>query len=197
MSDVATETKHRKEVQRRSVCDEHRARDGKQRPGARGLSEAARKRRAQGQAAERNRRGDQDLQHGRRILDVGQGPRRRSAAEDGQGLSRPLGFCGAPHGRRGRQARDRGLPARQAFSGSGVEVEPVLRLREAALSADERVGAGPREKCRGARPAHPQEGRVLRAADHQRDRAVEFRADQSGSAARRRWPRTATIWCAA
>ena len=34
------------------------------------------------------------------------------------------------------------------------------------------------------RSAHPQEGRVLRPADHQRDRAVEFRADQSGSAAR-------------
>ena len=36
-------------------------------------------------------RGDQDVVLGRRILDVGQGPRRRTAAQDGQGLSRSLG----------------------------------------------------------------------------------------------------------
>ncbi len=36
----------------------------------------------------------------------------------------------------------------------------------------------------GARSAHPQEGRVLRPADHQRAGAVEFRPHQSGSVAR-------------
>ena len=65
-----------------------------------------------------------------------------------------------------------------------MEIEPVLRFREAALSADHGMGAGPGAQRRGARSAHPQEGRVLRAADQQRDRAVEFRAHQSGSAAR-------------
>ena len=134
-------------------------------PGAGGLSQATRERRGQGQAAERNRRSDQDFQHGRRILDVGQGSRRRPAAQDGQGLSRSLGLDGAPHGRRRRQARDRSFPARQTLPGSGVEVEPVFRLRQTALSADDAVGAGTRQKCRRARSAHPQEGRVLRAAD--------------------------------
>ena len=38
--------------------------------------------------------------------------------------------------------------------------------------------------CRGPRPAHPAEGRVLRQADRQRDLAVEFRADQSGAVPR-------------
>ena len=52
---------------------------------------------------ERNRRGDQDLQRGRRILAVGQRTRGRTADEDRQGLSRSLGLGGAPHGRRRRQ----------------------------------------------------------------------------------------------
>ena len=40
------------------------------------------------------------------------------------------------------------------------------------------------EERRRPRSAHAQEGRVLRSADLQRDRAVEFRPHQSGSAAR-------------
>ena len=48
MSDVSTETQHRENLQRRSLRDEYRAGDGDQRPGAGGLSEAARERRAAG-----------------------------------------------------------------------------------------------------------------------------------------------------
>ena len=65
-----------------------------------------------------------------------------------------------------------------------MEIEPVLRFRDAALSADHAMGAGAGAQRRRPRSAHPQEGRVLRPADHQRDRAVEFRPHQSGSAAR-------------
>ena len=82
------------------------------------------------------------------------------------------------------QARDRAVAARQALQGSGVEIEPVLRFRAAALSAHHAVGAGTGEERRRPRSAHAQEGRVLRPADRQRDRAVEFRSHQSGSAAR-------------
>src|SRR5207247_10098099 len=60
----------------------------------------------------------------------------------------------------------------------------LFRSRDAAVSLDDAVGTRPRPKCRGRRSAHPQEGRVLRSADHQRDRTVEFRAHQSGSIAR-------------
>ena len=46
----------------------------------------------QGQAAGRNRRGHQDLHLGRRILAVGQGPRRRTADQD---RPRPISISGA------------------------------------------------------------------------------------------------------
>ena len=118
--------------------------------------------------------------------------------QDGQGLSRSLGLGDAPHGRR-RDAKPaiEPSPRDKRFQGSGVEVEPVLRFRHAALSADDAMGAGTGAQRRRPRSAHPQEGRVLRPADHQRDRAVEFRADQSGSAARDAGLATATISCAA
>ena len=53
-----------------------------------------------------------------------------------------------------------------------------------ALSADHAMGARTRSQRRRHRSAYPQEGRILRPADHQRAGAVEFRAHQSGSAAR-------------
>ena len=81
-------------------------------------------------------------------------------------------------------AGDRAVAARQAIQRSRMEIEPVLRFRDAALSADDAMGAGSGAQRRGPRSAHPQEGRVLRPADHQRAGAVEFRAHQSGSAAR-------------
>ncbi len=65
-----------------------------------------------------------------------------------------------------------------------MEIEPVLRFRDATVSADDAVGAGAGAQRRRHRSAHPQEGRVLRSADHQRAGAVELRSHQSGSAAR-------------
>ena len=76
------------------------------------------------------------------------------------------------------------LAARQAIQRPRMEVEPVLRFRHAGLSADHAMGARSGAQRRRPRSAHPQEGRILRPADHQRARAVEFRAHQSGSAAR-------------
>ena len=138
-----------------------------------------------GQAAERTRRGDQDLQHGRGILAVGQRARRRNCRPRsakayldlwGSSVRRLAGEAGA--------AGDRALAARQAIRRPRMEIEPVLRFRDAALSADDAMGAGSRAQRRRPRSAHPQEGRVLRPADHQRAGAVEFRSHQSGSAAR-------------
>ena len=75
-------------------------------------------------------------------------------------------------------------PRDKRFKDPGVEIEPVLRFRDAALFADDAVGAGPRAQRRRPRSAHPQEGGILRSADHQCAGAVEFRSHQSGSAAR-------------
>ena len=83
-------------------------------------------------------------------------------------------------GAAGRRAR----PARQTLRRPRMVVEPVLRLPQAGLSAHHAMGRPAGQGRRGPRPAHPAEGRILRAADRQRDLAVEFRADQSGSAAR-------------
>jgi polyhydroxyalkanoate synthase len=47
------------------------------------------------------------------------------------------------------------LAARQAFCRSGMEVEPVLRIRHAALSAHDQMGAGAGARCRRARSADP------------------------------------------
>ena len=107
----------REKVRPRSLCDEPRAGDGEQRPGARSLSQAARERRTQGQAAQRTRRGDQDLQRGGGILAVGQRPVRGTADEDRQGLSRSVGLVGAPPCRRTGAAGDRAVAARQAVQG--------------------------------------------------------------------------------
>ena len=101
-----------------------------------------------------------------------------------QGLSRPLGQRRAPPLRRGGRRPHRALAARQAFRRSGMAVEPVLRFSDAGLSADDQWAQRTGARRRGPRSAYPQEGRVLRPADHQRDRAVEFRDDQSGGAAR-------------
>ena len=128
-------------------------------------------------------RGGQDADLRRRILAVRQRALLRPADQDGQGLSRSLGLGDAPHGRRRGDAGDLALAARQALCRSRMEVEPVLRFHDAGLSADHAMGAGPRAQRRGRRPAHAQEGRVLRQPDHQRAVAVELRADQSGSAA--------------
>ena len=75
-------------------------------------------------------------------------------------------------------------PQGQALRRSGMVEQPVLRFPQAGLSADGAMGGPAGAGRRGARPAHPAEGRFLRAPDRQRDLAVEFRADQSGAVAR-------------
>ena len=197
MSDVNTETEASKTFNAEAFAMNIARAMEIERPGARGLSQAARDRRGDGQAAQRNRRSHQDLLSGRRILALRQGARCGPADQNGQGLSRSLGFGGAPHGRRTDDARDRAVAARQALQGPRVEIEPVLRFRAAALSAHHAVGRGAGEERRRPRSAHAQEGRVLRSADLQRDRAVEFRSSPIRKCCARRWPRTATTSCAA
>ena len=110
--------------------------------------------------------------------------RARAAIEPRQGLSRPVGECGQTHGGRAGRPGRRARPARQALRRSRMVDQPVLRFSQAGLSPDRAMGQPSGEGRPGARSAHPAEGRVLRAADRQRDRAVEFRADQSGAHAR-------------
>ena len=78
-----------------------------------------RERRAQDKAAERSREVIKTLSVVARILAVGQGARRRAADQNQQGLSRSVGCAMRPQYRRkGRQARDRAVAARQAVQGS-------------------------------------------------------------------------------
>jgi len=60
------------------------------------------------------------------LLAVGQNPRRRTADEAGQGLSRFVGLVGAPPGRANGIAGDRAIAARQTLQRSGMAIEPVL-----------------------------------------------------------------------
>src|SRR3954471_12904614 len=174
----------RDEVRCGSLRDKCRAGDGKRRQGARRVPEAARERRGAGSSAGGAYRGRQDLHCRRRILAVGYVAVLRTPDQARQGLSRSLGLGGAPHGRSGRPARDRAVAARQALCRSGMEVEPVLRFPDAALPAHDQICAGACARRRRARSADPPQGRVLRPAAHQRDIALQLRADQSGSAAR-------------
>ena len=83
-------------------------------------------------------------------------------------------------GTAGRRARGQ----RQALCRPGVDLEPVLRLPQASLSAHHRLGQQAGQRRRRPRSAHQAESRFLRSADHQCPVAVEFRADQSRTAAR-------------
>ena len=100
-------------------------------------------------------------------------------------------------GRRGRAAGRRARPEGSPLHRSGMDHEPVLRFPQAGLSADHPMGRSPGQGRDGPRLPHQAEGRVLRAPDRQRDLAVEFRADQSGAAARDAVHRTPTTSCAA
>ena len=71
--------------------------------------------------SDKDRAPDLQLKMGKAYLDLWGSAMRRMAGEDAK-------------------PGDRALAARQAFSGPGVEVEPVLRLRDAALSADDEMG---------------------------------------------------------
>ena len=84
-------------------------------------------------------------------------------------------------------------PARQALRRPGLAAEPVLRFHQAGLPDHQPLGRGDwPSDADGPRPAHPPEGRLLRQADRQRARAVEFRPHQPGAAARDAGHRTAT-----
>ena len=93
-------------------------------------------------------------------------------------------------------------PKDKRFADPEWSSEPVLRFPQAGLSAHHATGPTTWSKdAEGPRPAHPAEGRVLRQADRQRAVAVEFRADQSGAAARdarrptpRTWRAACTCW---
>src|SRR5206468_3031396 len=92
--------------------------------------------------------------------------------------------------------REDGEPKDKPPSEIGEVVQTFTKVAEYWLTDTQRaVGAGTGEERRRRRSAHAQEGRILRSADHQRDRAVEFLSHQSGSAARdagheRRQPRS-------
>ena len=73
---------------------------------------------------------------------------------------------------------------RQEIQRSGMDVEPVLRLPQAVLSADHAMGRQTGRGRRRYRCAYAAKGGVLRPPDPQCDRADQFRADQSRTAAR-------------
>ena len=119
----------------------------------------------------RGHRRGQDARPGRGIL-AGRSAARARAAD--RASARPISISGRNAVKRmageevdaGRRAR----PARQALRRSGMVEQPVLRFPQAGLSAHRALGRPPGRGRRGARPAHPAEGRVLRAPDRQRAR---------------------------
>ncbi len=169
---------------RRGVFAQSGAARRGRRPGARRLSQAARRRPQSQRTRRRGRRSRQDARPGRGILAGRSAARGRTADPARQGLSRSVGVRGQTARRRGGRAGRRAGSRRQALQRSRMVVEPVLRFPQAELPAHHALGQPAGHRCRRSRPAHQAEGRVLRAADRQRDVADEFRADQSGIAAR-------------
>jgi len=149
-------------------------------PGAGGLSSSPRENgELKDQAAERTRRGGQDLQRGCGILAVGQFRRASDLAdEDGQGLSLdPVGLIGAPPCRRSGTAGDRAVSARQAIQRprNGNRTSFFSIFVHAALPAHDAVGARPGARtAEGIDPHTRKKGRILRSADHQRAGAVRI-----------------------
>ena len=92
---------------------------------------------------------------------------------------------------------DRAAAERPPLPRPGVERQRALRLHQAELSADRALDARRRAEGRGARRRDRAQGRFLYAAIRRRDRAVEFRADQSRGAARDDRERAARIWSTA
>ena len=90
-------------------------------------------------------------------------------------------------------------PRDKRFADAGMVEQPVLRFPQAGLSAHRASGPTTWSRTpKGLDPLHAAEGRVLRAPDRQRDRAVEFRAHQSRAAARdarHRTPPTSRAAC--
>ena len=169
------------------------------RQGARRLSEAARGRQGQDRAGRRDRRRGQDARPGRRILAGRPAARGRGADRARQGLSRPVGV-----GARKRMAGETAPPVAapdprdKRFADPEWSSNQFFDFIKQAYLLTTQLGRPPGQGRRRARSAHAAQGRVLRPADRQRDRAVELRADQSGTAARdarRRTPRTSCAAC--
>ena len=133
----------------------------------------------------------QDPRPGRRILAV------RSAADARCAVEPRPAYLDLWADAVKRMAGEKAAPvaparsARQALCRPRMVEQPVLRFPQAGLSAHREVGQPAGGGRRRARPAHAPEGRVLRAADRQRDRALELRAHQPGTAARDARPRNA------
>ena len=155
----------------------------------------------QDQPAGRAHRSRQDLHLGRRILAVGP---RRARPTCRPSSPRTISISGAR--RRGGWPARRLQPAIAPSPRDKRFADPEWKSNQffdfmmqlyllTTKWAQELV-----QQRRRARSADPPQGRVLRAADHQRDLAVELRADQSGSAARnaceqRREPRARPDRC--
>ena len=155
----------------RAILAQSGAARGTKRPRARRLSAAARARPHPRRACRRDRRDRQNARPSRRILAVRSATRRRIAEPARQGLSRTLGRVRQAARRRARRGRHCAGARRQALQRSGMDVEPVLRLSQAALSPHLAMGRPAGGRCRRCRRAHAAEGRVLRPPDRQRDRA--------------------------
>ena len=111
--------------------------------------------------------------------------RARTAGQPRPRLSRSVGRRGQAHGRR-RERRRRPRPTRRTSAlpiRNGRRTSSSISSSRPICSPTQWAEHLVKDAAR-RRPAHPRQGRVLRQADRQRDLAVEFRADQSGAAAR-------------
>ena len=149
----------------RGVLPEPRPDDRGRRAGARRVSSAARGRQGQVRPVRRIRRHDQDARASARVLAVGPLARGRTAVAARPRLSRTVRLGGQALVRRGVQAGGAGRSQGQALRRSGMDDQPVLRLRQTGLPPRHRLGREARGRHRGSRPAHAAEGGVLCAAD--------------------------------
>ena len=170
--------------------------DRGRRQGTRRLYEAARGRQGQERPGRGSRRRRQDARPGRGILAGRPGARRRTANKLGRAY---LELWGNAVKRLAGEAPRRSphpTPNDKRFADPEWSQNQFFDfLKQAYLLTATGPTSG--QGRRRARPAYAAEGRVLRPPDRQRDVAVEFRADQSGIAARDARLERARIWCAA
>ena len=137
-------------ARRRGVLAQSGASRRGRRPGARGLSQAARSGPRRQRIRRRSDRGRQDARSGRGILARRSAAHRRTAEPARQGLSRTVGLRGEAAGRRRSAAGGAAGAERQAFLRSRMDAKPVLRFSQAGLSAHR--AAGPTHWCATPRP---------------------------------------------
>ena len=106
--------------------------------------------------------------------------------------------CGQAHGRRtGRRRSPTPDPRDRRFTDPEWSANQFFDFLKQAYLLTAQWADHLVKRRRRARSAHAAEGRVLRAADRQRDRALELRAHQSGAAARDAVAPTPRTSCAA